>query len=650
MVNGVENNKVLSRNLAGMERFKPNLYRKCVEALTDKATGRVMDTWQSDYVFTDDSAENEKIIGVVRDSRKYYLNSRYKAKGAANVWGDQFDDISYKTLIIINGMSNGMHIKETALRTGKENIIFVFEPDIDIFMTVVCNIDIVDIIEDTRIAIFINGFNMETFRATFRVVYSPEMAELVRMAELPGYSRLYRSVIDNFIEKYCQKEMDIAYIERNTIELYGEEMVDNILMNMWDLCKASSIDILKKSIQEKCGELENIPAIIVSAGPSLDKNVDELKNAKGKALIIAVDSAVSKLLVHGIVPSIVITVDSHKPLEIFKGSQFKKIPVVVCGQTRHVVLVEHTGRVVAFSGDSFMYEFFHSEGVNVEGMETGGSVANNAFTLAEYLGFKRIILVGQDLAFSDNKKHTSEYISEKEIGDEEDSEYAYVEGIDGSMMLTYANFKMYKEWFENRIVDNRELTVINATGGGARINGAVHADLKETIEKYCVAEFDEAVIASVPYIFDNERLNEVCQSIFRIVTECDRYAENFAQGIELYTKMKKLIRYQKTDTAEFRKLVQKTEMVTALGNEPICNLLSMYTKKDETELLSGMYQEDESIEGALAVIDRSIEILKVYCKALEKIKSKVELLIENEVSKDCYEISEYTVSFIDKSL
>ena len=53
--------------------------------------------------------------------------------------------------------------------------------------------------------------------------------------------------------------------------------------------------------------------ILVSAGPSLNKNIMELKKAKNKAFIVATDTAVKPLLKAGIEPDLMVMVDGEKP-------------------------------------------------------------------------------------------------------------------------------------------------------------------------------------------------------------------------------------------------------------------------------------------------------------------------------------------------
>ena len=68
--------------------------------------------------------------------------------------------------------------------------------------------------------------------------------------------------------------------------------------------------------------------IVVAAGPSLNKNIKELKKAKGKALIIIVDTAIKPLLNAGIVPDMFFIVDALKPVELVEIEGADTIPLV----------------------------------------------------------------------------------------------------------------------------------------------------------------------------------------------------------------------------------------------------------------------------------------------------------------------------------
>ena len=71
---------------------------------------------------------------------------------------------------------------------------------------------------------------------------------------------------------------------------------------------------------------KDIPAFVVASGPSLNKNIEELKRAKGKSLIVAVDSAIPTLLRNDIVPDLFVTLDSKKDIRHTDDERSHTIP------------------------------------------------------------------------------------------------------------------------------------------------------------------------------------------------------------------------------------------------------------------------------------------------------------------------------------
>ena len=62
--------------------------------------------------------------------------------------------------------------------------------------------------------------------------------------------------------------------------------------------------------------------------------------------------------------------------------------------------------------------------------DNGGCVANAAFAFVQAMGFETIILVGQDLAYTDNKIHAGNRIDDRKINTNQDN-YVRVKGVDG---------------------------------------------------------------------------------------------------------------------------------------------------------------------------------------------------------------------------
>lgn len=633
-------NEILEKNLLSIQKRMPELYdacRKKLDALPDGETGGF---------FYDYSVCGEKIIGRTREGRRWYFNSRYDAAAAVAVWAEQCEQIHYKSIILMCGLSNGMYLQALQKKIGKENRVIVYEPDAGLFMYLINHFDLTEQFGDERTIFFVDGLNMHRFRQSFRNIYECELVDLSVTLVSPTYGRLYAPQLESLI-KDCEKEIRLIFGTKTTLENIGEEICDNIIRNMWSLFKGVSINALKAAFDDKKIDLCNIPAVIISAGPSLDKNIDELARAKGKAFLVAVDSSVRKLLLHHIIPDIIVTVDSHKPLELFEDPRVKEIPLLVCGQSRHEILRNHDRNLFVFSGDMFLLKLFIFLGRKVEGLQTGGSVANDAFSFVEFLGFKNIILVGQDLAFTDNKKHASNVYDEKGIGESEEDEYTYVDGCDGGRLLTFTNFRIYKEWFENRIADNPQLNVINATEGGARITGTVQMTLEAAITRYCRQCFSMSSLLKTDKLFSEEELGQAGEYLNKIRRRCDELQERFEQGKRLYEQLGRLIHSGRTNGPEYKRIYAEIEEISALDkNEPLMELLTMYARKEESRILESLYQEDEGLAGALSVVEHGTQILSVYQEKLKWIAMQMDFLLEYEVSPDTYQVEIYTISFV----
>ena len=146
-------------------------------------------------------------------------------------------------------------------------------------------------------------------------------------------------------------------------------------------------------------------------------------------------------------------------------------------------------------------------------------------------------------------------------------------------MLTYVNFRLYKEWFEHRIKDNSDINVINATQGGAKIYGAVHMSLEDAVKKYCVYDFNHEIIEEVPYLFSDQQLDEVYQCILGLKEKCLELSERFEDGKLKYENLARLIK-EGAPLEQIDEISAQIAQINSLDEkEPLIDLLSMYSKK-----------------------------------------------------------------------
>lgn len=591
-------------------------------------------------VIIDESARGEKVVGVVRDNRCWYLNSRYDAENAVKCWADGVEEINFRGIVIMNGISNMMYAREMLKRLGKDNILVLFEPDPAILVKVIEETDVSDILEDDRVFIFANDINMTFFRQYFGILFEYDRINYSKILTLPNYGMLFPDEIGEF-EELCEKELIAIHTDKNTYIHLGEEINDNHIDNIWSSIFSSSIDELKKTIDKT--DIKGVPAIIVAAGPSLDKNIELVREAKGKALIVAVDSAIKAMMARDIIPDLLVTIDSHKPMSLFEDERIEYIPLVICMQSRVEILQKHKGKMFMSANMSYIKSIYRQLGTDLSVLSTGGSVANNAFSLVKFLGFKTIIFIGQDLAFTDNKKHVKNAYTETAVGEDESEEYIEIEDQNGDPILTFRNFKLYRDWFESEIRDNPDLHVINATEGGAKIHGTEIITFREAIDKYCNKNVDfNKLIELAADSFSAEQKLEYFEILMDMPNKLNKLKKRFEKGIRDYNRFYELLRKGKNGTSEFRHVLKSIEEVNNIDlKEQIMEFVVMYAMEDEYRLIEGIYDVEKSADiksEGREIADRGISMLNSYIKACARVIERVEYVLENIVDENRIEM------------
>jgi hypothetical protein len=150
-------------------------------------------------------------------------------------------------------------------------------------------------------------------------------------------------------------------------------------------------------------------------------------------------------------------------------------------------------------------------------------------------------MIGQDLAWTDGKDHAEGYVSQysQEALNQRYERGFEVEGYDGKPVRTEKQLLGFKTWFEGRIKSLPETMVINATEGGAKINGAVQIPF-ESVCKEIVAsnlgpfpknpakQWEPDFDYLEKYVYE---LQQLCKDIAQIEKELN-------EGIKIIKEMK----------------------------------------------------------------------------------------------------------------
>ncbi|GAB6158047.1 motility associated factor glycosyltransferase family protein [Desulfotomaculum varum] len=238
-------------------------------------------------------------------------------------------------------------------------------------------------------------------------------------------------------------------------------------------------------IVEWLGKYQQVPAVLISAGPSLNKQLTLLKEiAQNKCAIIAsVGTALQPLLGAGISPDLVMISDAQiNILEQLVGAKNTGIPLFYLSTANHQAVSYYRGpRYIVWQKG---YEAAEQKAVEKREplIKTGGSVATCLLDMLVCMGCCPIALVGQDLAYTGGLSHAIGAHAVKEVN----PLFASCEIMDfyrQGTVRTSLNLLSYLHWFVRYVRDSNNPSCFwNCTEGGAFIEGWQHRTLLEFIE------------------------------------------------------------------------------------------------------------------------------------------------------------------------
>lgn len=295
------------------------------------------------------------------------------------------------------------------------------------------------------------------------------------------------------------------------------------------------------SIQQIKDVYKNRPALIVATGPSLNKQLPILQKYQDQFVIIAVDPAVPLLKQYGITPSFVVSVDPKKR-PYWKQDQLdlETTFVLDLGCCPDVAW-SNNQRYITTTSQVDVNRLLISLGCEAPLLLTGGSVATTAFNVAAWIGANPIVMIGQDLAWTQGRHHAEGYVSQyssASLQERYDSGFD-VEGYDGLPVRTEKQLLYYKTWFEHRIQHMGDTLVINATEGGAKIQGALQLPFNTVCEEISKTQLPaKPPLPLKPWAPDFKYLAHVSKELKSILQEIESLESKLNHGIKLVKGIK----------------------------------------------------------------------------------------------------------------
>lgn len=489
------NNPILDKNLACIIQYNPKLVEDLISitALTNSIS----------LIETDLKEPNMVLNGLLLHSQQ---GAEIEAK---NIFSKVKNTPT--TIHIVFGIGLGYLFQEFCQHSKGQ--VIVFEPNLEILRA---TLDIVDFSKELSQGNVKVVTNIDDFKQVFLSVYGYKYD--ANFSFLNSYKQMYQDNINDLVS-HMELISGINISHFNTLKLFVANSIFMLLENLSYTLKETPLIEVKDAYKGKT-------ALIVSAGPSLDNNIEAIKKNRDKFVIFCVGTALKALAAEGIKADFLNVIEVNDVSGQVKGVDLSDVNLILEPYTHNIFHQKETKNKFIFPTKSSHANNYWARltGVDTSPYEAYGTVSYEALCSAKMLGFKKIILVGQDLAFINNQcysKNSSysdlkcevnpetnkvevkignyesyveslkseknlytpevyERITNNKIKNITDTLF-YVKGVTGEMLPSQGNYATFIEYFREFALNNKDLDLINASMIGANIEGFKNIPFEEAV-------------------------------------------------------------------------------------------------------------------------------------------------------------------------
>lgn len=530
-------------------------------------------------------------------------------------------DLGPEGVILLFGFGLGYMADAIRARMHKGHVLIVCERSEPMFRTAMEHLDLLPLLQDSRVHLVIgddpNQFDRLLSQHSQKYMLTNRILVLRQAAACKTDPRGYKQAQERVSER-----LKVFQINKVTRMGLGHLMMKNALENMHHIMSLPGVLKLK-------GLFKGVPAIIVSAGPSLQQNFPVLKAAEGRAVVIACDTVLRLLVPYGITPDFTVTADPQEA----SYRKFRDIPMdrgsfLVCHVNNYPDMVRtFAGGRFAIGSNMSVYRWLAPCWPEKGQIDIGSqSVAHMAFNLAWLLGASPIIFIGQDFCFYDNKKHAAHLSQgspwERAMKKGKPRKLVESQDLFGDRVETETLFQSFKVLMEDLIARSK-VSCINATEGGLGLKGTEVMTLRDAIDQHGLAEAVDI----------KGRIAEACQEetvidydrLLRNLTEARSHAELVLRDSEKVLadvkKSRRLLKQKGPHSDRYPKLSARMEKRTARVREKerFLEMLGEYALALELYMSSQVVNDIDTLEDPHERFRKQIARAGVYYRGLLRV-------------------------------
>ncbi len=556
-----------------------------------------------------------------------------------------------KSIHIIYGLGLG-YLFQLIVKHSNSTIL-LYEPNLDILYNSFTLVDFSQELSKDNVHIFNNLDDLLKFLSL-----NTRQNTTVDILALPSYREIYKEVFEEEVKKieltYGSVLLDYGYKKKR---LYNSTVT--MLENIPTLLKETPVNKFENIYEGKT-------AIIVSAGPTLGENIQTLKKYQDKAVIFTVGTALKTLIENDIQPDFLCMIENFDCTKQVKDVDLSNINLIVEPYTNkniHSLKVKNVLLHLSSNMPSSQY-FADIANLSTDGYLAQGTVSYMALNTAVKMGFSKIILVGQDLAYVDGQCYSKDSaydglnckfnpeLNKYEIVPNDLIKYAdaicsyttqdkrvaaakrrlailnsslyMVKSIGGSMIPTEAGYASFINHFVSYAKTLTDIKLINTSLKGAKLDGFEDISLDDAMKDEEIIDklnLDMGYDYDVQSILNSvERSKQNLESFLEIINECGKLASRLSMDYKRNPIL------DKDKLLKIRKLIEEYSKLN--DNNRSDNYIFKYTTTEEeinlNDVLTSIKKYDEKTTPvAISGLKKYYDLLNKRIPNIIKILSDV---------------------------
>lgn len=405
------------------------------------------------------------------------------------------------------GFGLGHHVRAIQSHLGMKSVVVVLEPDVALLRAVLERVDHSDWLALGRCMIVTDA--EDTPGLTRRIEGVEGIVSLgAQIIEHPA-SKARLGEVSGVFGRTVSAVVRATRTNIVTTLAHAPVTLRNMLMNADRYASCAGVEPLR-------GACTGYPAVTVAAGPSLERNLALLgePGVRDRVVIIAVQTVLKPMLAAGIRPHFVTALDHHELsgrfYEGLTAADVEGVRLVVEPKANPAIFEKFPGETLCIQ-ESVLDELI-GEGLrrSMGDLPAGATVAHLSYYLARYLGCDPVIMIGQDLAFTDQQYYSANAAIHKvwqgELNGDRTLEMLEwervarmranlhrVAGRRGQSLYADEQMVTYLSQFEADFQKDTQagMTVIDATEGGATKRHTVEMTLRAALDQHATRPLPE---------------------------------------------------------------------------------------------------------------------------------------------------------------